>query len=129
MAHGVFDDRQTVRRGFCKIITIALLAVFCAALLLSVANDMYAFFKPQGAVTLTVNEPCTLPEFSYLLEENGILFNPHVFSLYVHAKDKAALVESFTGELALDSAMSYREIVLCLAEHAKPSQDFFEETE
>ena len=92
------------------------IALFFAALLLSVVNDMYAFFKPQGVVTLTVGEPCTLSAFSQLLESHGVLLNPHVFSLYVTIKDRTALVEGFSGTLVLDTDMSYREILLSLSE-------------
>ena len=107
----IFDDRDTIKRIFGKVTMLVLLALLCTALLLSVANDMYAFFKPQGTVLLHIDTPCTLSDFSQLLEENGVLLNPHVFSLYVRAKGKSELVESFSGELLLDRTMSYREIL------------------
>ncbi len=115
MEQHTHHDSDLLRRAFRKILTIALLALFTAALLLSVINDMYAFFKPQRDVPFTLDEPCTLPKFSRLLEENGVLLNPHVFSLYVRAKDRVALVEEWTGSLVLDSSMSYREILACLS--------------
>ena len=117
MARQWFDDPDMTRRVFQQVITIALLALFCAALLLSVVNDMYAFFKPQGTVTLTVSEPCSLSDFARLLERHGILFNPHVFSLYVQSKDRVPLVEGWSGTLVLDTDMSYREILLALSEN------------
>lgn len=117
MARQLFDDPGTTRLVFQRVITIALLALFCAALLLSVVNDMYAFFKPQGTVMLTVSEPCSLIDFARLLERNGILLNPHVFSLYVKSKDRVPLVEGWSGTLVLDTDMSYREILLALSEN------------
>ena len=110
----IFDDRHTVKEIFGKVITLVLVALLGTALLLSVANDMYAFFKPQGTVLLRIDTPCTLSDFSHMLEANGVLLNPHVFSLYVKAKEKSALVEGFSGELLLDRAMSYREILRSL---------------
>lgn len=110
----IFDDRDAVRSIFGKVITLVLLAALCASLLLSVAGDMYAFFKPQGTVLLHVSEPYTLIRFSRVLEEHGILRNPHVFSLYVKIKKKSALIEEFSGDLLLDRAMSYREILHAL---------------
>ena len=108
---GILDDREAVRSIFGKVITLVLLASISTALLLSVANDMYAFFKPQGEVLLRIDDPCSLSDFSQLLESHGVLLNPHVFSFYVKRKKKASLIESFSGELLLNRSMSYREIL------------------
>lgn len=129
MAHRVFDDSATVRRGFCTVTRVVLLALLCAALLLSVVNDMYAFLKAEGEVHLTLDEPHSVRDFSRLLEDCGVLLNPHVFSLYVRAKERTALVESFSGELVLDRSMSYREILSYLAEHAPAVEAFSYATE
>ena len=124
MTHRLLDDAQTVRRVFRKVITIALLAVLFAAILLSVANDAYAFFKPQTSVRLYLTEPYTLSEFSRLLEQNGVLFHPYLFSLYVKSKEQAPVVESFYGELILDTAMSYREILRYVKTHPPFAENF-----
>ena len=111
MARLFRDNRATTRLAFERVITLSLLALFCAALLLSVVNDAYAFFKPQGAVILTVSEPCTLFDFASLLEANGIVLNPHVFALYVRWMERAPMIEAFCGTLTLDRSMSYRQIL------------------
>ena len=113
----IFDDRDAVRSIFGKVIALVLLATLCAALLLSIAMDMYAFFKPQGSVLLHIEKPLALASFSQTLENDGVLRNPHIFSLYVKLKKKTALVEGFSGELLLDRAMSYREILHSLQEN------------
>ena len=115
----LFDDHEAVRTIFGKVILLVLLTLFCTAVLLSVANDMYAFFKPAGEVHLRLDSPCTLSSFSRTLEEQGVLLNPHVFSLYVKNKEKEALIEDFSGELSLDRSMSYREILHALSEQNK----------
>ena len=107
----LFEDTDTVRMALGKIIPVVLLALFLSAVLLSVVNDMYAFFKPQGEIRLSIDEPCTLRDFSNLLEENWILGNPYCFSLYVRAKDRSDAIQAVTGELMLDRARSYREML------------------
>ncbi len=124
MGHRLFDDAQTVRRVFRKVILIALLAAFLAAILLSVANDVYAFFKPSASVRLYVAEPCTLSDFSRMLEQNGVLFHPYLFSLYVKSRDQAPTVEAFSGEIRLNTDMSYREILRSLSDSAPSSATF-----
>ena len=108
-------ENKLRRYAFSCVTVITLLALLLAALLVSVMNDVYAFVKPDRAVTLTVDEPLSLSAVAALLERNGILANPTVFRLYADAKGKRALLESFSGELTLNSSMSYREILLAFA--------------
>lgn len=115
----LFDDRRTVRRVFRKILMIALCAALLAATVISIANDMYAFVKPDRTAHLSLPETESLSAFSRRLEQNGILANPHIFSLYVRSKDKVGVVEEFHGDIVLDSSMSYRDILLALAKQSK----------
>ena len=124
MALGLFDDTQTVRRGFRKVIIIALLATLLSAILLSLANDVYAVFKPDTAVHVSFNEPCSLSDFSRTLEQHGILFHPYLFSLYVKSRDRVSVVEAFYGDLSLNTSMSYREILRVLSDYTPSTTTF-----
>ena len=93
---------------------MALVAVFIASLVIALANDIYAFIKPDGAITLSVDTPRSLPEISHMLEDCGVIANPYAFALYVKSKDKTELLESFVGNAELDRSMSYREILLAI---------------
>ena len=109
-----FSDKRSVKRIFGTVITMALVAVFVACFAIALANDIYAFIKPDGAVTLSVDTPCSVAELSDMLEECGVIANPHVFTLYVRSKDKTELLEAFVGNAELDRSMSYREILLAI---------------
>lgn len=98
-------------RAFGTLIPLALLALLLSALILSIANDMYAFVKKDHEVTLHFTESATLDEFSGTLKANGILKNPSIFKLYVISKGKRSAVESFLGEIELNSSFSYRQIL------------------
>ena len=102
---------DVVRRAFAKILPICLLSLFISGLVLSVANDMYAFLKNDQEITLWFEEPTSLEDFSKILGQKKVVKNPTVFSLYVKAKNKTDSVEGFVGELTLNSKMSYREIL------------------
>lgn len=102
---------RCVKRTLSKILPLCFLSLLLAALVCSVANDMYAFVKKEREITLTIDSNYSLDEFAKTLEDNGVVNNPDVFKLYVRLKDKEALVESFNGELKLNAAMSYREIL------------------
>lgn len=112
-------DSKLWRFAYAYLTVIVLFALLGAALLTSVANDMYAFVKPDRAVTLTIGDPLPLPELASLLEQNGIVNNPTVFGLYADATGKRTRVEAFSGELTLSSSMSYREILLAFAVEAE----------
>lgn len=93
------------------VLPICFLSILVSCAVVSVANDMYAFVKPEREVTLVISEPCTLDQISRILSDNDILYNPFCFVAYVKAKDRIAQIEAFRGEITLNSAMSYREIL------------------
>lgn len=118
------ESRKTVdREKFFKRLKIALavilplcvLSLLIAALVCSVANDMYAFVKREREITLNIDCPRSLEEFSKMLGDANAVYNPHVFMLYVKSKNKTELVEHFVGELNINENMSYREILLALS--------------
>ena len=100
-----------LKRTLSKIIPLCLFALLFTGLVCSVANDVYAFVKKDREVSLVFDSCPTLNEFSKTLAANGIVSNPDIFRLYVSLKDKKELIESFSGELKLNSSMSYREIL------------------
>ena len=111
------DDkkRKAIRRAFAKILPICLFALFVSGLVLSVANDMYAFVKDEREVRIYIENPCSVEEFSKILGQNKILKNPAVFSMYVKLKNKTDTVEEFVGGVTLNSQMSYRVILASIS--------------
>ena len=112
--NGQNDKTKTVgvvRRTLARILPICLFSLFLSGFILSVANDMYAFVKDDREVTLWLEEPATLDEISRFLGQKNVVNNPAAFTLYVKSKNKADAVESFVGELTVNSKMSYRELL------------------
>ena len=104
-----------LRNALAIILPLCVLSLLIAALVCSVANDMYAFVKKDRAITININAPCSLEDFAGMLGDYDAVKNPHIFSLYVKSKNKTGLVESFVGELNINENMSYREILLALS--------------
>ena len=111
------SNKKLIKNTFEIVIMITLLAALLALAVISVANDMYAFVKPDASVTLNVDEPLDLSSMSKLLQSQGIIKNPTVFSLFVRSKGKADKLEAFSGEIVLRQDMSYREIMLALSQN------------
>ena len=112
---GLFDDRKLTRYACRLILVIALLACLIAALILATVNDVYAFIKRDQTVTVTLENAVSLSEFSDLLEDLGVVQNPHVFFAYAKLRGYQSKVEAFHGTVALNASMSYREILLLVS--------------
>ena len=102
----------SARRAFGILVPLFLVSLLIACLIISVANDMYAFVKPDRSVIITVSEPITDRQFSELLQKSGVIKNDFVFYLYLRSKGKSDDVSLVIGEWTLNSKMSYREILI-----------------
>ncbi len=101
----------TPKQALCRVIPLCLLAIFFAALIISITNDMYAFVKPRAEFVLTVTEHTDEDTLAMRLHEGGIIQNPTVFKLYLRSKGKTEALPSLSGEWKLNAQMSYREIM------------------
>ena len=102
----------SVSRALGFVVPICVCALFLAAAFISIANDMYAFVKPNEEITLTVDSALDTSEFAKLLSNKGVVRNPFVFELYLRSKGRNADIPYLRGEWTLNSNMSYRDIVL-----------------
>lgn len=102
----------TRKDAFGRVIPLCLFALFLAAAVISVTNDMYAFVKPDQAVTLTLSSPIDAEGLSAALGKLGVVKNPFVFEMYLRSKGKDSRVAELNGQWTLNKNMSYREIML-----------------
>ena len=104
-------NAQRVKRACSVILPLCFLSLFIALFAAFSANDIYAFVKSQRSAQIHMSAKDTLYEKAKLLEANGIINDPALFSLYVRSKNHSDTISSFEGEIQLDSSMSYREII------------------
>lgn len=109
------QKKRLYRFAFAHLTRLVLIALLCVGILVSFANDLYAFVKPDRAVTVTLDAPLPLQDLSRSLARQGVIQNPTVFSFYVRRRGRQALLEQFSGEILLNSSMSYREILIAFA--------------
>ena len=107
-------DRQRACRAAGVILPLCVLAAALALCVIALANDLYAFVKPDTAWTLTLDAPQPAAVTAKQLQQNGILQNPHVFLLYARIKGKQDALERWTGEATLRADMSYRTLLQIL---------------
>jgi len=108
-------DKTLVRNIFERVVIMTLIAAFLALSVISIVNDMYSFVKPDKEVQITLDGKRDIKHISRLLQKEGIIKNPTIFSMFVRSKDRVQQLESFVGEVILQSNMSYREIMLALS--------------
>ena len=117
------QKKQLIRYAFAYALRIVLIALLCVGILISVANDLYAFVKPDRAVSLSWEGERTLEEAARQLRVSGVIQNPAVFARYVRGRGQSEAVERFSGELTLNASMSYREILLAFVEGTARSEE------
>ena len=108
----ISNKTNDYRRAFGVLIPLCLLSLLIACLVISVANDMYAFVKPDVEITVNIPSPMSDKQLSRLLQQNGVINNAAVFSLYLRSKGASEKLGNLSGEIKLNSNMSYREILL-----------------
>ena len=106
------EGTLSLRGAFGILIPLCLFSVLLACLLISVANDMYAFVKPSNEVTVSITAPISEKQLSLLLQKNGVINNATCFRLYLRSKGVSDKLSLISGEITLNSNMSYREILL-----------------
>ena len=105
-------EKKAVRNTFERMIILTLIALFLAAALISAANDIFAFIKPDTTLSLNITESTSLYDIAKELKKANIISNPTLFSLFVRMRGKAEKLESFVGSIDLSGKMSYREIMI-----------------
>ena len=103
--------KSATRRAMSVILPLCMLSFLICGLICSAANDIYAFVKKDKEISLYIEAPSSLDEISKELGKNGVVNNTAFFSLYVRSKGKEDKITTFTGEINLNSSMSYREIL------------------
>ena len=97
--------------AFSVISVVFLLSALISALIISITNDLYAFIKPEASCVLNISEPTAIGEISAIMQQNGIIENPFMFTLYAKIKNQDDILEVFSGEIELNAQMSYSEII------------------
>lgn len=97
--------------AFSVITVVFLMSALISALIISVSNDLFAFIKPDTSYVLNITKPIPIEEITEVMQQNGIIENPFMFTLYAKLKNCDDTLEAFSGEIELNSQMSYREII------------------
>ena len=104
------DSAAKIRRACAILLPLYFFSILLSAALISVTNDLYAFVKPDKNIIVTLDGG-NIFDTARHLEKSGVINNPTCFALYVRSKSAEERVLSFSGELSLNSSMSYREIL------------------
>ena len=102
------------RRCAGAVVMLTLWSLLAALLILSAANDLYAFIKPDRSLTLELRAEETPWSLSLLLSEEGIIDQPLLFSLYLRSEGITEFSSESHELILLHASMSYREILTAL---------------
>ncbi|MBO7310481.1 MAG: hypothetical protein J6U86_03710 [Clostridia bacterium] len=97
--------------AFGAVIPICLLAILISGIIISVANDVYAFVKPDAQIDIVIDTAYDAKAFSKLLQSKGVIKNAFVFELYLRSKSIYDISSLKDSELNLNSNMSYSRLL------------------
>ncbi len=109
----------SIRRAFGIAVPLCLTALLLAGAVISIANDVYAFVKPDSEIVLTLNQPPDAEELAKLLQAHGVINNAFAFKYYTVSHGLSDRLEGLSGELTLNSNMSYRELTAEISKKIK----------
>lgn len=107
------------------IVFVLAASVFCAVAIIKVANDMFAFVKPENAITVTVPEDASTRDVAKILSENDIIEYPTIFGLYMDFKKgrSSYYTDGYkSGEFELAPNMNYDDLIYSLSNSAASRQ-------
>ena len=105
------SKNKLYRMAFATVSVIILISLLLSAIVITIANDMFAFMKKNIVMRIEIPSHSSIKSISRALQQGGIINNPTIFELYVKAKGKQETLESFSGELTFRSDMGYRAIL------------------
>lgn len=91
---------------------------YLSSTIINVANDMFAFVKPDKDITVTIPEGATTQDIAEILEKNEVIQNASVFKMYtdLRIKKSSSLNGKFlSGSVTLNSNMNYDALRSALA--------------
>lgn len=108
--------------GISKII-IYLILVFGISIYISIstikiANDVFAFVKPDEEITVTIPEGASTKQVAKILKENGVINHPFIYRLYTEFRisKRAYLTGEYeAGEHVVNPMMNYDKLLLELS--------------
>ena len=112
-------NAQRINRACSVIIPLCFFSLLIALFLAFCANDVYAFVKPEGEVSLQLSGERSLYETALMLEDAGVIKNPALFCAYVSSKERSDILTSAEGDIPLERSMSYREILKVFAKNQR----------
>lgn len=96
------------------LVLVIAIGILSGLMIVSVANDIFAFTKDDTVYELTIDNPdMSLDELADYLHEEGIIQYPFIFRLYVGLKNEGEL-ELQSGTVSLSPSYNYDKILVAL---------------
>lgn len=115
----------SITRFVLYIVFVLAASVFCAVAIIKVSNDMFAFIKPENAITVTVPEDASTRDVAKILSDNDIIEYPTIFGLYMDFKKgrSSYYTDGYkSGEFELAPNMNYDDLIYSLSNSAASRQ-------
>lgn len=102
---GAIGALTSVAKAIIYLVSVIAVSVALAVLIVSVANDVFAFVKEDTEVTVVVPENCDTETLAELLGDAGAIKYPSVFEFYLKLKKKEG--EYLPGTYSVSPTLNY----------------------
>ena len=113
-------------KGFLKQVRyyglIVLVALLLTVGIVNVANDVFAFIKPEETVVVNIVQGGSMKQISKTLKDSGVVKHPFVFRLY--CKLKKAEGKFQYGDYTLNTNLAYDQIISKLKKPSVQAETF-----
>ncbi len=109
------SNMSFIAKASVYITIVCILAAFASYYAITIANDVFAFVKPEREVVVDVPENATDKEIAYLLKKNDLIEYSWMFELYlIYKTDEGEQTVYIPGEKTLSSSMNYNQFIAAL---------------
>ncbi|MBE6606409.1 MAG: endolytic transglycosylase MltG [Ruminococcaceae bacterium] len=102
---GAVGALTSVAKAIIYLVAVLAVSIMLSVMIISVANDIFAFIKDDEAVTVVVPENCDTNTLAEILADAGAIKHPSVFSAYIKFKNKEG--EYLPGTYQVSPSLNY----------------------
>lgn len=105
-----FSAMSSVTKSLIYIACVMLVSIILSTVIITNANDIFAFVKDEKTVSLEIEPGTDLNDLAEMLKDEGIIEHQNTFKFFIKFRNKAS--DSYTpGTYTVSSTMSYDQII------------------
>ena len=116
-----FSAMSSVTKSIIYIVCVMVVSIILSAVIITNANDVFAFVKDEKTVSLTIEPGTDLADLAEQLKDEGIIKHENTFKFFIKFRKKDS--DSYSpGTYTVSSTMSYDQIISAITPRVEREQ-------